>query len=298
MRVLNVDAGRQMRGGQWQVIHLMEALVARGLQAALLARAGGPLLREAQRRGLQAWELSLAALRRAAVGVDVVHAHDARGHTLAALMGVRPLVVSRRVAFPVGRGPLSRWKYGRADRLIAISAHVAARLREAGIAEERISVVYDGVPALEASKGGVAVAPASDDPAKGEALARAAARLAGVELTVSRNLHEDLARASYLVYLSDAEGLGSAVVWAASAGVPAIASRVGGLVEAVEDGRTGILCENRVEEVADAMRRLEGSPELVAALGAGARQRFERLFAVDRMADETIEVYRRVTTAR
>src|SRR5271166_1573559 len=81
MKTLHVDTGREMRGGQWQALYLIERLK----DATLLARAGSPLLQEAQARCLDVRELSFPALARLARQVDVVHAHDARAHTLAAM---------------------------------------------------------------------------------------------------------------------------------------------------------------------------------------------------------------------
>ena len=43
MRVLHLDAGREMRGGQWQVLRLMEGLATAGVESTLLARPGAPL---------------------------------------------------------------------------------------------------------------------------------------------------------------------------------------------------------------------------------------------------------------
>ena len=110
MRTLHVDSGREMRGGQWQALYLIERLT----DAVLLARAGSPLFEEAARRNLDVRALTFRALTAAAKQADLVHAHDARSHTLTAIAGVAPLVVSRRVAFPVKRGFFSLWKYARA----------------------------------------------------------------------------------------------------------------------------------------------------------------------------------------
>ena len=57
---------------------------------------------------------------------DIVHAHDARAHTLAAIAARAPFVVSRRVAFPVKRSLLSQWKYRQAKRYLAVSQFVGA----------------------------------------------------------------------------------------------------------------------------------------------------------------------------
>lgn len=117
MRVLHLDAGREMRGGQWQALRLIEGLAAEGVESTLLARPEGGLFSAVRRVGFRAEALgltrALAHLRRH----DLVHAHDARSHSLGLFLRHKPLVVSRRVAFPVG----SRWKYGRASRYLAVS---------------------------------------------------------------------------------------------------------------------------------------------------------------------------------
>jgi glycosyltransferase involved in cell wall biosynthesis len=232
MKTLHVDTGREMHGGQWQVIYLVERLGG----ATLLAREGSGLFRQAQARGLDVRALSFVTLARLARDYDLIHAHDARAHTMAAAIpGIRR-VVSRRVAFPVNRGPLSRLKYSRVDFFLAVSQYVSRELQEAGVDRERIRVVYDGVPAADLARGADIVALA----AKGTELVRAAAKLGGFEVRFTSDLWRDLATARIFVYASEMEGLGSAALAAMAAGVAVVASRVGGLPEAVEHERTGL----------------------------------------------------------
>ena len=107
MKILHADAGREMRGGQWQALHLHAGL---GPDSILLCLAGGPLMQECQRRGVKAEPLSIASLAAQSRKADITHVHDARSHTWAAAVGGSLLVVSRRVAFPIGRSWLSAWK--------------------------------------------------------------------------------------------------------------------------------------------------------------------------------------------
>ena len=109
-----------MRGGQWQVLRLTEGLRAAGHQSVLLARAGSPLYEEMRRRGFEVHQWKFFTAVKWSRKADIVHAHDARSHSLAAMVGARRLVVSRRVAFPVRRGVVSRWKYARATHYIAV----------------------------------------------------------------------------------------------------------------------------------------------------------------------------------
>ena len=93
------------------MLRLIEGLAAAGVESTLLARDGFAAVRgRAQSRDGGCEPLGLDARGRCELrSHDLVHAHDARTHTLAACCARAPLVVSRRVAFPVG----SRWKYGR-----------------------------------------------------------------------------------------------------------------------------------------------------------------------------------------
>jgi hypothetical protein len=291
MRILHLDAGREMRGGQWQALRLIEGLAAAGVESTLLARAGAPLAGEALKRGWRVEPIGLARAAMLARRHDLIHAHDARTHTLAAIVGGAPLVVSRRVAFAVG----SRWKYGRARHYLAVSEYVKRVLLAGGVAEEKISVVYDGVPVLETAAGTRVLALANfDDPQKGAPVAMEAAELAGVELLLTRDLERDLTHAAAFVYITHAEGLGSAALLAMSAAVPVIASRVGGLPEVVRDRETGLLVENDPRAVAAALGELAADPEFARRLGDAGRRAVIENYTVDHMVRRTMEVYHKV----
>jgi len=291
MKVLHLDSGREMRGGQWQALRLVEGLRREDVDATLLARAGSPLAAKARDLGLDVRPLRLSSVYRLSRQADLVHAHDARTHTLAAALAGAPLVVSRRVAFPI-RSP---WKYRRACRYAAVSEFVKRVLIEGGVPENRIAVVYDGVPLREpAPGGGAVVAPASADPLKGAGLAREAARRAGVDLLLSRDLECDLPGAALFLYLTRSEGLGSAVLMAMAAGVPVIASDVGGLPEIVHHMRNGWLAPNEPEPLAEAIRILLADRALAQRLAACGRQTVAGRFSLDHMIHNTILLYRQV----
>ena len=159
VRVLHVDTERGWRGGERQTLWLARELANRGHVSIVAARRNEPLAERARASGLEVVDCSprseldiVAALRLRQVirehGITVVHAHTAHAVAVAALatLGFRvPLVVSRRVDFPLRANIGTRWKYGRAAAIIAISGAVASVLERSGIAPHRIRVVPDGV---------------------------------------------------------------------------------------------------------------------------------------------------------
>ncbi|HEX3747119.1 MAG TPA: glycosyltransferase family 4 protein [Bryobacteraceae bacterium] len=288
MRILHLDGGKELRGGQWQVLHLIGGLYKAGVESTLLSRRESPLYRVARERGWRVEPLGIARAMALARSHDLVHAHDAHGHTVGAIASPGKLVVSRRVAFPIG----SRLKYGCARHFLAVSEFVKGVLKEGGVPEEKITVVYDGVPLLDPSTGTQLMAPASDDPRKGSALARQAAERAGEHLRFSNDLIRDLNEAAIFLYITQSEGLGSGALLAMSAGVPVIASNVGGLPEVVEHTYTGLLVGN--EDIYGSIRLLRIDHAYAWRLGAKGRQRVIDNFTVEHMVSRTMEVYRRV----
>jgi len=77
------------------------------------------------------------------------------------------------------------------------------------------------------------------------------------------------------------EGFGIVFVEAAFCGLPCIGSAVGGIVDAIDDGVTGMLVSaGDVGAIAAAIQRLVEDPELRRRMGAAGRERAARLHAV------------------
>lgn len=286
-----------MRGGQYQVLLLLDGLRQAGHDQTLLAREGSPLYKAARAAGHNVAHASLPEVWRSSGSVNMVHAHDARGHTLAALVAQSRFVVSRRVAFPVRSSAISRWKYRKAAGYLAVSHFVGKELEKAGIPQSRIQVVYDAVesyPSAEAwNPECPVVALQSGDPGKLSSLAAAAAELAKLPVVFSNNLPESLRRASAFLYLTESEGLGSAAILAMSMGVPVIASRVGGLAEVFVHGESGLYVPNDPMQIAGVLRSLFADPGLAHRLRAGGMARVAAQFTPGHMVTGTIRAYER-----
>lgn len=91
---------------------------------------------------------------------------------------------------------------------------------------------------------------------------------------------------------SMSEGLGSSVLEAMAAGTPVVATTVGGIPEAVRDGKDGLLvAPGGASQLAHAIRRVRDEPETVARWVASARERATEHFSVDRMVGATRAAY-------
>jgi glycosyltransferase involved in cell wall biosynthesis len=88
------------------------------------------------------------------------------------------------------------------------------------------------------------------------------------------------------------EGFGIAALEAMAAGLPVLATRVGGLPELVEDDVTGILLPpGDPPALAHALARLLGNPATRRAMGNAARERARTHFSPDRMVEATAAIY-------
>jgi len=111
---------------------------------------------------------------------------------------------------------------------------------------------------------------------------------AGIRMDVP----EILAALDVFAFPSLWEGLPLAVLEAMAAGLPVVATRVGGIPEAVEDGVTGLLVPPRdPEALAEAIITLLQDRERAVAMGQAGRARVEGYFSVERMVQQTEALY-------
>jgi glycosyltransferase involved in cell wall biosynthesis len=98
-----------------------------------------------------------------------------------------------------------------------------------------------------------------------------------------------------LAHPADMEGLGVSLLQAAAAGVPIVASRAGGMPEAVRHEQNGLLILPGDRVALDgALRRLLDDPALRGRLGAAGRDLVGGEFSPDVMVEATLAVYRDV----
>lgn len=357
LKIVHIDTGRELRGGQRQLLILARGLRARGHEQVLVCPEGGALEARARAEGFQVFALpphdpgnahGILQLRQLllAAPADILHAHDGRGQTLSwlASLGMRGRrVASRRVTFAPDAPARQRFIYGRTcHTVIAVSDHIRKLLVSVGVPEARIEVIPDSldwpqeVPGPEVcAKARAAWGFADTDfiighvgaftREKGQDLAVKAlctlrekvpqARLVlvggGPQLPQARaeaekapgsirfiehveNLAEFFPGLNLYVMPSRAEGLGSSALLAMGYGLPVVATRVGGLPEIVEDGKTGwLVTPESPEALAQAIAEAASDGARLRRFGAAARER-ARAFSSDIICTRVENLYRRL----
>ena len=252
------------------------------------------------------------AARRAARGADLVHAHWLPAGAVAAVTG-RPFVVqlwgtdvelARRAPW-LARGILRR-----ARLAICASQELAASARELGARAVRVipsgvdvpetvgepdeppHVLYagrlseeKGVLELVEAAQGLPLVVAGDGPLR-EQVPRALGFVAHDELL---RLYE---RAAVVVCPSRREGFGVVCAEAMAYGRPVVACAVGGLLDLVVDGETGLLVPARdPAALRAALERLLGDAGLRRRLGEAGRARARASFSWERFVSLTVRAY-------
>jgi len=84
-------------------------------------------------------------------GIDIVHAQHPRAHAVALLSSyftrMPPLVVTRRVSFPIENNFPARWKYinSKIKKFICVANAVKRELEKFGVPADKLEVIYSGV---------------------------------------------------------------------------------------------------------------------------------------------------------
>ncbi len=159
MKILHVETGRHLYGGAQQVIYLAKALMGRGIDNILVCPPGSGIDITARDAGLAVINLKCAGdhdlafafrLRQRLMDEkpDIIHCHSRRGGDflggLAATGTSIQAVISRRVD-NTESALIDGLRYRPFCKVIAISEAIACVLREAGLDDDRLTVIRDAV---------------------------------------------------------------------------------------------------------------------------------------------------------
>lgn len=230
-----------------------------------------------------------------------------------------------------GQIRLQKFAYRFATRIVANSPAAAAILREEGLASRIVALISNGVEGTDYAERETrpvvrtVITVANLRPEKNhETLIAAAAQLAttcpdlryqivgegsrrealealakarGVDGIVEFLGHRDdvpalLAAADVFVLPSRSEAFPNGAIEAMAAGLPVVACAVGGLLDLIETGRTGILVPpSDPEPLAAALRSLCAEPERARAIGREARREVQARYSFERMVAAFEDLY-------
>ena len=238
-------------------------------------------------------ERALARRSFAVVHVSESQATEARALGLAPAGRTRVIVNgidAAAVRATAARAPLSRAALGlRPDALVLVTV---ARLDPV----KRLAVLLRAMPLIAARVPEAQLLIVGDGPER-DALRALARALDPDGRVVFAGAIPDAARvlpvSDLYVTAARREGLPLAVLEAMACGLPVLATRVPGHVDAVADGRTGTLVAPEAPgPLAEAAVALLRDPAGRSAMGRAGRERVERHFALDTMLRALADLYR------
>jgi glycosyltransferase involved in cell wall biosynthesis len=104
---------------------------------------------------------------------------------------------------------------------------------------------------------------------------------------------EYMAAADVLCLPSYREGFGSVIIEAASVGIPAVASNIYGITDAIESGVTGLLhAPGDITDLQAKMKQMMDHGALRRTMGTNARRRSRRMFSKEQVTSALLEFYK------
>lgn len=108
----------------------------------------------------------------------------------------------------------------------------------------------------------------------------------------NERIPEHLASADVFVRPSRSEGLGTAFLEAMAAGVPIIGTQVGGIIDFLIDGETGLFCKsNDPKDLAEKIIMILNDEDLKNKLVENGREMVEQKYSWDKIAEQMRRIY-------
>ena len=183
----------------------------------------------------------------------------------------------------------AKWKLSESEFVIGLLGGISAEKGQ-DIALRALEILADRIPNARLVLGGNILAEDLANTRLASAVAGGKVLLAGYQ----ENLFEFFSGLDVYIMPSRSEGLGSAALLAMVHAVPVIATRVGGLPEIVEEGKTGwLVAPESPQALADAIAAAASDNARLKPLGSAARLRATQ-FSADIMVEQTEALYMRM----
>lgn len=110
-----------------------------------------------------------------------------------------------------------------------------------------------------------------------------------------KDVQNELSKANCLIIPSFQENSPLTIAEAMAAGVPVVASRVGGIPEMIEDGKTGFLVDpHDTKSIFEAVSKILADDSLAHSMGNNAKETARKRYSAAMVAEKTLQVYREI----
>lgn len=162
MNILHLSMAKSWRGGEQQIVYLFNELKNKSLSQIIACARNSPLEKYCIDNNIKYYSLGnsfLYSVSNAAKikkickrdKIDIIHIHDSKAHTLAYISTILnnsvPLIVSRRVDFPVRNSFFSKAKYNHSSvkKIICVSMAIE-KIMSNGINDKtKLQTIYSGI---------------------------------------------------------------------------------------------------------------------------------------------------------
>lgn len=162
LRVLHLSSEPSWRGGEQQIAYLIDELNQKGVENIIACRRKSAFEAYCRKKQWKCYSLPFQGSVDVATilgikkickqeKVDLLHLHSAKSHSLAVLSHLAgnqtPLILSRRVDFPVRNNFLTQWKYNHPaiQKIIGVSQAIEQIVRNSIRHPEKCLTVYSGI---------------------------------------------------------------------------------------------------------------------------------------------------------
>jgi len=163
LKILHISNATTWRGGEQQIAYIVEELAKHGVEQMMVVAHNSRMEEYCHKKGVshvavtKRWSVDPGVAKQIATAArqfkpHFLHAHDARAHTSCLLARLlfscqTPLILHRRVDFPIGKTLLSRYKYNHPQlvRMICVSEAIKQVIEPVVQDKNKLTVVHSGV---------------------------------------------------------------------------------------------------------------------------------------------------------